>query len=462
MKTFAIAAAAFCQLALSGCAAVMTAAAAHPAAVAAAVDFVPFAVTVGAIGAIGLAGVAGSQPETHDPGTLGAFLQEKNAAVAAIVQGAMQDGREVVIVAGLQVQRSIARARIAFRESLRLKDDGLGAAEKAYKGELESSIAGLGVGENLAIKAAGDRAQSVADRLAVPAEAPQVRSFGPVYLFSSLPFQSITIRGSFPAAYPAGVVPQLKIDGRIYKAHSVDAQGLQFSIPAKDLADPESQAIAWRKAQLEIPWDKPIFDAFARAGFENFVVLGVLPHSAGRGTIEHRVNTVRREERARKSEDFAQDPVLGDFATTRCLELAPEEVRQGWRLKPGSGTFSAKAAAAFSWRDLGLQSQNDGSICWRAQPVHSERGPTGDTADEATWAISAVAMRDVGETRTESESFDLAWGARRVFKYPEGSWKLRYAKTIGSPAEFDRTDLTSPLVRVESDARGVTISAYPF
>jgi hypothetical protein len=105
---------------------------------------------------------------------------------------------------------------------------------------------------------------------------------------------------------------------------------------------------------------------------------------------------------------------------------------------------------------LGRQSENDSSVCWRIRLA-----PAG-LAQSFAWKISATINREAIDARTESETFDLAWGGSRSFRYPTGSWKVRYAKYDGTEAEFTSTDRTSPLFRVEADTRSVRVSAYPF
>ncbi len=469
IRLFPVAALACCQMSLSGCATVVSAAATHSAVLAAIADFAPVAIAIMSVGAIAIAGNAGSPRETHEPGTLGAYLKEKEAAVATVVKSAMQSEREVTVTSALQVQRSVARARIAFREGLDLKLDALSEPQRRYRTELESTIAALERNENRAVKEAGDRAQAIADRLPVPAQGPQLRSYGPVYLFPFLPFQSIAIRGSFPPEYPKGVVPQLSINGKSYKAYAYDTQSLSFSVPTSELSPAESQAIVWNRADLAIAWDGPTFDSFLRSAQDNFVVVGVLPHSPGRATMEHRLSIVRTEEATRTSDAFLRDEILGEEEQTGCLSLTPKELADGWRVKAGSGAFVSMAPdreLERPWQDLGLDSENGRSICWRVRHGLASAGRVAPADSNpgriALWKISATLLREVSESRIESETFDLPWGGSRVFNYPAGSWKLRYAKYGGAVTEFSGTDLSSPLFRVDSDARSVKIRAYPF
>jgi hypothetical protein len=442
---------------MSGCAAVATVAAAHPALVAAVVDFVPIALAIAGVGFIGIAGVAGHHSESFEPGTLGSFLQEKQAAMAALSTNAMQEQREVGMGTLLQTTRLIVRTRIAFRDQLTGKLDALDAPAKSAVASIETAVRGLEAAPP-AVKEVGERAQAVADQLKVPAQFPQVRSYGPYYLFSSLPFQTITVRGDFPREYRDGMLPELRIEERTYKAIAYDSQGVSFSLPAHALGGAHSQAIAWKKADLTVPWDQPRFDTLARAGHENFLVLGLLPHSPGRVTIEHRLSNVRREEETRISDAFSLSPEFGESEQVACLSLTPKEIAEGWRLKSGSGSLVAvaPAASADAWKDLGRQSEDERSVCWRIRLAPAA------LAQSFAWKISATVSRESVDARTQSETFDLAWGGSRSFRYPPGSWKVRYGKYDGTETEFTSTDRTSPLFRVEADARSVRVSAYPF
>ena len=257
LRLFSIAALACCQVGVSGCASVAALAAAHPAAMAAAAEMLPVAAVMGGIGLLGVTGLVSHQGDTFEPGTLGALLNDRQVAVAALAGAAMQDQREVTIAAALEVDRGIVRARIALRDQLNRKPEAQGEEGKAALAAIDSAIAGLAQVAPAAVRQAGDRARVAADKLAVPAQVPQVRSFGPVYLFSFLPFQTMTVRGDFPERYPDGAVPRLTINGKSVAAYAYDAQSLAFSLPAGALGTPESQAPVWTRADLSIPWDAP-------------------------------------------------------------------------------------------------------------------------------------------------------------------------------------------------------------
>ena len=441
-------------------------AAAHPAAVAAAVDILPVAAVMGGIGLVGIAGMAGEQSESLEQGTLAAHLKERYSGAETAVRNAMQDQREIAIAAGLQVQRLIARARIAFRNDLNKKVEAVDEAGRSILSEIDSALAQLGRADTTAVKQAGDRAQAAADKLAVPAQMPQVRSFGPMYLFSFLPFQTLTVRGDFPAEYPGGESPLLTINGKSFKAHSYDTQSLAFSLPTGAFAAVESQVPLWGRADLAIPWEQPRFDSFARAGYQNFVVVGLLPHSPGRVTIEHRIDSSRSEEIRRSSNAFSLGAEPGETEQTACLTLEPKDLAAGWSVKAGSGSVQLPAQTGSGWQDLGMQTEDDRSVCWRVRLgiANADQAASADPLPgrPMLWRISAVLRRDVSESRSTSETFDLAWGGNRLFNYPAGSWKLRYAKYGGTEVEFTATDRSSPLFRVDADARSVKVSAYPF
>lgn len=435
-----------------------TVAAAHSGLIAAAIELAPIAVAIAGVGYLGIAGVAGHQSDTFSPGTLGHFLQEKQASIASLSTNAMRDQREVGLAALLQTARLVVRTRFALRDQLGSKLESLDAPAKAAVSNIDATLQVLGQANTAAVREAGDRAQAAADQLAVPTQFPQVRSYGPHFLFSSLPFQTITIRGDFPRQYPAGVVPELRIEDRTYKAFAYDSQGLSFSLPSDALGAAHSQTILWKKADLTVPWDQPRFDTFARAGYDNFVVIGLLPHSAGRVTIDHRVTASRTEEATRASDAFSLSPGLGETEQTACLSLGVKEIAEGWRVKPGSGALIpvTPAASAGDWQDLGRQSENERSVCWKVSlPPSAANRPY-------AWKVSALIRRETLEARMASETFDLAWGGNRSFPYPPGTWKVRYEKYDGTQTEASSADRVSPLFRVETDTRNVKVSAFPF
>jgi len=56
----------------------------------------------------------------------------------------------------------------------------------------------------------------------------------------------------------------------------------------------------------------------------------------------------------------------------------------------------------------------------------------------------------------------MKWGENRTFPYPPGTWKVRYSLFNRGDTEVGSAEQSNPLVRVDSDARGVTIRTYPF
>jgi hypothetical protein len=272
------------QVMTGGCAAVVTAAATHATAIASAVEIAPLVAAAGAIGAVGVMGAARNGPESFDAGTLGGFLQANRAEAQRLVDIGMRTEQETLVTAGLQVERALGRARLAYFDSLGLKDAALGEPERLFERQVGEIVAALGSGSSATIKEAGDRAQAIAGRLRVPEGAPQVLTTGPVYLFSFLPFQTVSIRGVFPAIYTSGTLPQLTVNGKTYAAYSYSAQGIEFSLPTGALASDDPQAIAWSKAELLVPWERPLFGPLSR-GSPEIVVLGLLPDSLGRATV---------------------------------------------------------------------------------------------------------------------------------------------------------------------------------
>ncbi len=291
MRRFLIATLVCCQVMTGGCAAVVTAAAAHGAAIATAVEVVPVVLAAGAIGVLGVMGAAKNTPDSFADGSLGAFLQASDKEATRLAETGMQTRHEALMTAGLQVHNALARAQLAYDDSLSLKLADLPGPERLFVARTGEMLAGLSSGQGRAIKEAGDRANAVGARLDVPEGAPQILTAGPVYLFAFLPFQTVSIRGKFPAAYENGAVPRLTVNKKTYTAYSYSTQSLDFAIVAGDLRS-ETEDISWVKGELVVPWDKPLFGPLRRSGVET-VVIGVLPDSLGRATVEHVSGTAR-------------------------------------------------------------------------------------------------------------------------------------------------------------------------
>ena len=447
----------------------MTVAAAHASAIAAAIDVAPLVLFAGAVGTAGLLGGPGNESELYEPGTLGGFLRKAQNEIDLLVRDAMRDQREAVVAAGLQAERAVSRARVAYRESLGRKDADLGPSERKFETEVGRILADLAAGANESIDAAGERARQLGNALRFPDGAPEVFSFGPQYVFAFLPFQTITIRGRFPAAYEKTEVPRLTVNGKSYPAYSYGTESIEFSVPAGSLPPSGGpDTIAWHKAELAIPWTRPLFDPLQRSGYSNFVVLGVLPDSPGRATVEHRTDVAGTEEQTRTSGAFELEPPLEGSRETRCLELSAEDVAAGWKLVPGSARIAfgplAGSAGGAGAENLGLASETSRSACWSVRAAQADGSDTADRGQRmqsGSWKITAGVRREVLRSSIARESFDLSWGARRTFPYPPGTWKMRYALFNRAPAETDKAR-SSAFIRIAADSQGVTIRTFPF
>lgn len=480
MKTLLLAC---CVPILGGCAAAIPALHAGAAAIVAHASAAPVAVAAGAAGAAGAGlgiGVIASDDikrlaqeaqdtkfGTEPAGTFGAFLQHSQTEAHGLVQAAMQAQREVLVVAGLQVQSAIARAQAAYRDKLNLKIERLGDQEQKFKADMGSVIADLKSATDSTQKGAGDRAQLIAANLRLTTDVPQLRSYGPVFLFPFLPTQSITLRGSFPVSYGRSSVPELSVNGKSYKAFEYQADTLQFSIPTAAFEAAEPQAIVWKRAELIVPWDRPVWNITTSGELAKFgIEIGVLPNSFGRMSMEHKIPKLRQEEKARVSDDYLFDASDHDVEENRCLMLTPQELSDGWRIRPGTGAFVLntrfEGTQNADWKDLGLQSESDRSVCWRALAVHAGATESGNASSKIIWRISAKIWREVSDPGVASESVDLAWGSQHYFNYAAGTWKLRYSRIGGSVKEVESSDLSNPLIMVRSDASSVMVSIYPF
>ena len=472
---------------LGGCAAVISAA--HTGAAAVAAQGVGATLAVGA-GAGVVAGLAapelykalkstedaqGAEQEPGIPGTFGAFLAASRAEVRTLVQRAIQGRREVLVVAGVRAQNAIARGRAAFRASLSLSVSALGEQEKKFKTEIEALVSNLYSPVDLGVKDAGERAKAIAHSLRFSSPVPLLNAGDPVFLFAFLPFQTITVSGNFPTAYGAADVPQLSIGGKSYKASDYASDRLSFSLPTADLNAAEAGEIVWKTGAISVPWIASS-GFFAAAQIEQLGVdIAVLPHSFGRMSMDHAITSIRTEEKTRLSGEFPLTAANAEETQRQCLALTPQELADGWRLKPGSSAFVPGAGQAGlqimdKWKEwkLSLASETAQAICWRASGAHAAEAAHAAASQgaaqggKAGWKISATLWREVKEPGVTRENVDLAWGSKHFFKYPAGTWKLRYSRTGAGATELAAADTTHPLIRVSSDPSGVTVSIYPF
>lgn len=469
-------------LALGGCAAIIPATQAGAAAVAAHAGAAT--VVAAGAGAGAVAGLAapeifkalkserdgqGPEQETGAPSTLGAFLATSQSEVRVLVQRAMQAQREVLVVAGVRAQNAIARGRAAFKDSLSLSASALGEQEKRFKSELESVVSKLYSPADATVKEAGDRARTIAYKLRSSSGVPLLDSKGPMFLFPSIPSQSINVSGNFPASYGAEAVPQLVIGGKSYKAYDYGPDRLSFSVPTADFNATDTREIVWKTGVISVAWTTAS-SFFSSQEIEQLgVELAVLPHSFGSMSMDHAVTTTRTEQKTRLSREFSLDRPDDDAAAVQCLALAPQEVAEGWKIRPGTSAFVPGAGSPGLqnmdiWK-LGLASETEHAVCWRASASTLPDAPAiqgTSSVRRANWRISATIWRDVKESGVARENVDLAWGSRHYFRYPPGTWKLRYSRTGSGTAELAAADDSHPLIRVSADASSVTVSIYPF
>ncbi len=147
-----------CVPMLGGCAAAIPALHSAAAAVAAQASAAPIAAAAGAAGVgLGIGVIASddikrlareardTQFGTQSAGTFGDFLQDSRIEVQGLVQTVMQTQREVLVVAGLQVQNAIARAPAAYRDKLKLKIERPGDQEKKFRTDMEAVVGAFAV-----------------------------------------------------------------------------------------------------------------------------------------------------------------------------------------------------------------------------------------------------------------------------------------------------------------------------
>ena len=465
-----------CVLLLNGCAALIPAAHTAAAALAANSGAVAVAAGVGAGVVTGLAapeirkalaGDKAAEGAAQESGTLGAFLATSQAEVRNLVQRARDSQRDALAVAGIRVQSAMARGRTVFKDSL--SSSPLGEQEKRFKSDMEWLVANLYSPADSIVKDAGERAQAMANRLRPAGAMPVLNAGGPVYLFASLPYQSVSISGRFPVSYVGQAVPQLSIGGVSYRAFDYGADSLRFNIPTADLNVADAKQIVWKSAVLSVPWSQPS-NFFSAPEMEQMnVELAVLPDYFGRMSIERTVSTLRKEEKTRFSSDFRLGATTAETASRQCLELTPEELSNGWRIQPGSSAFVPSAGSAGSpgmgELKLSLVSENEKAACWSVSTANTQTTPANESAASvalSSWRISSLIGRDVKESGSARETVDLAWGSQHFFRYPAGSWTLRYSRTGSAERELSAADASQPLIRVSTDATGFAVSIYPF
>lgn len=471
MRYLLISSAASCAFALGGCAAI-PAGHAVIAAVAAQGTAATLALGAGAGAVVGL-----TAPEMHRalrgeqdgadaqaggvPGTFGAFLATSDAEVRTLVQRAKHSQREVLVVAGVCVQQAIARGRAVFEGSLERNPGTLGAHEKAFKSEIEALVATLYAPADMTVKDAGERARAIGYALKPAGGVPLLSPTGPVFLFSSEPFQRIAISGNFPAAYAGEAVPQLALGARAYKAYDYSPDRLWFSVPTADLGADDQGPIAWKTGILSVPWISSGFLSSREAAKLN-VEFALLPFTFGQMSIERTITTVKTEEKTQLSREFVLDATNPAGSNNQCLALSAQDVALGWRLRRGTSGFVPGSASLGAWK-LSPVSESEQSVCWDASASSSsENAPGAARGGAATWRISATIFREVKELGSASEHHPLNWGSKYSFRYPAGSWKLRYSRKGLGVTELSAAETSHPFLRVSSDAAELTIRVYPF
>ena len=457
---------------LAGCAAAIPALQSGAAAIAAHASAAPLVAAAGAAGVgLGVGVVASDDIKrlakevrdtsygTPSPGTLGAYFQENQKTTVALVESAMKSQRDAQVAAGMQVHAVLARGQAAFRDSRHTKVEALTEPAAGFKSSMDAVLAELASPSDSAVKAAGERAQAIGGQIRLAATVPQIRAAGAVYLFPFLPSQSITVRGVFPEAYPRESQPELALNGKVYKALEMQRDSLRFFVPITDFDSSEPKETVWRIAELTVPWNRQVVDFTTFTDVSKFnVAVGVLTQSFGSLEMESTVVRVRTEERPRLSEPFAFSTEPDKAETSRCVRLNAQELSEGWRIRASTGSVVSEPALGSDWKDLGMQSETDGEICWKVRALREETNSPGTAA---SWRISVRMIREIRETDTARESVDLAWGGKHAFKVA-GPWKLRYTRNGGAVGEVAAQAVSDPLLKIQPDGSTVRVSVYPF
>lgn len=458
--------------ALAGCASAIPALHSGAAAIAAHASAAPVAAAAGAAGVgLGLGVIASDDirklaREVRDtsygnpsPGTFGAYLQEGQKATLALVDSAMKAQSDTQVAAGMQTHAVIARAQAAFRDSRHTRVEALSGAAAGFKAVMDGVLADLGSVSDPVVKAAGDRAQAAGGQLRLASGIPQIRAAGAVYLFTSIPSQLINVSGVFPESYPRESVPELALNGKVYRAIETRRDNLRFFVPIADFEAAEPSETVWRLAELTVPWNRQVVDFTTFTDVSKFnVAIGVLPHSFGTLEMESPVIRLRSEERSRLSDAYAFSSESDRAESSRCLSLNAQEVSEGWRLRAGSGSVASEPAAGTEWKDLGVQSESEREICWKVRALQEE-GATSRAVP--AWRISARMFREIRETDTVRERVDLPWGGKHAFKVA-GPWKLRFARNGSTAREIAAQEVSDPLLKVQSEGSTVRVSVFPF
>ena len=367
-----------------------------------------------------LAGDKNGEGSVQEPGTLGAFLATNQAEVRNLVQRARDSQRDALSAAGIRMLSAMARGRTVFKDRLGTSVSALGEQEKRFKTDMELLIADLYSPADSIVTDAGQRAQTMANRLRPAAANPVLNAGGPVYLFSSLPYQSVNISGRFPSSYVGQAVPQLTIGGLSYRAFDYSADSLRFNVPTADLNVADAKQIVWKTAVVSVPWSQPS-NFFSAPELEQMTVeLAILPDSFGRMNIDRTISKSRREEKPRFSRDFRLGTGNAETTSRQCLELTPEELADGWRIQPGTSAFGPSAGSAgapgMGELKLSLVSETEKSACWAVSTANAEATPSTEAAASAlaNWRISSIIGRDVSESGTTRETVDLAGEASTI------------------------------------------------
>ena len=370
-------------------------------------------------------------------------------------------------MAGLKVHAALVKGNAVFRSSRATALDSLPNGISRFRTDMNTAMTDLISASDATVKATGERAATMAARLRLVTDVPQIRSAGPIYLFPSLPTQEISIRGSFPNA--STDVPVLNLNGKTYKAFDHQADTLKFSIRSEDFDITEPGETAWKAAELLVPWtnqNASFFNAEETAKFR--IIIGMLPHSFGSLVMEKSTAKIHSEEKSFLSESFSFNSDARTANESRCLSLSSREISEGWKLRRGSGSVTLETrefdSRSHEWKDLGMQSESDQRLCWKVRALQVPPWISGDATPRplATWKISAKIYLERREQTVDRERVDLAWGSKHFFNIPDGTWKLRYTRQGSAARELTGPDTSNPLIRVTGEGPRIEVNVYPY
>jgi len=416
---------------------------------------IPVAVTLAAL-------LLGATPARADP-TLGFVISQLMDQAQQTIEQARNAGLTLEMEAGRQVYLTLGQAQAAYTQSLDHTVDKVDDATRRNIAQLTTAVQGLRNHTFNDLRTLTGQLQVVVQSLPFREHQPQLATVSPHFAVPSLKAPALVFRfsGSFEFAGRQGFIPTLRIGQHTASADTATTQELKFLVPSEVVARlANTSRVVFIKAELTVPWQEKHLLSTERLKDRYPILLGLLPSTPGRITIEqsypvhealpkhykgpnHHLSSQREG-----GNDDHKDVRSSDVADPGCV-INRDSVRL---IGSGHGDQS-----------YGLIAIDPSQVISTATTIHH---PMGESGVNDYWiefdeqCPSTRLQKDPPIVVNDGTAANLRWGDQRTYDLqPEAKYKIVFDSFDGQHAEYTRPqNHPQGLLRVGEGARQLELS----